>query len=82
VFIRDLLLLWGTVLDASTLNAFEKFEWILIHVPLFVPAISYCISYRDNQLSMLPYIGLMARCYCAGVLSCNRQYLWLSYIRD
>lgn len=40
MFIRDLLLLWGTVLDASTLNAFE---WILIHVLLFVPA--YLIAY-------------------------------------
>lgn len=54
-----MLLLSGTVLDASTLNAFERIL-ILTLVPLFFPCISYCISYRDNQISIwLSYMGLL-----------------------
>lgn len=54
MFIRDLsLLLWGTVLDASTPSAFE---WILIHVPLFVPA--YLIAYLIAIIKIDGYLIL------------------------
>lgn len=61
MFIRGLLLLWGTVLDASTFNAFE---WILIHVPLFVPAylIAYLIAIINIYSTLYRTNGSMLLC--------------------